>query len=159
MTLNKMMVIGNAGTDPEMRYTPNGNPVTSFRLATNRRYTTADGEQHEETEWFTVTAWNRLAEVVNQYVTKGMRVYAEGRLKSDSWTGNDGQVRFRNEITANQVLFLDPAAAAAADGQGTAAPRWSSGGRRGRGRPTGSGAGRCRGPTLVASRPIGEECG
>ena len=94
MTMNKMLVIGNAGTDPEMRYTPNGNAVTSFRLATNRRYTTADGEQHEETEWFTVTAWNRLAETVNQYVTKGMKVYAEGRLKSDSWTGQDGQTRF-----------------------------------------------------------------
>ena len=122
MTLNKMIVIGNVGSDPEMRYTPNGNPVTSFRLATNRRYTTSDGEQHEETEWFTITAWNKLAEQVNQFVTKGMRVYADGRLKSDSWTGNDGQVRFRNEITANQVLFLDRAPAAAADGEGTVGP-------------------------------------
>jgi len=111
MTMNKILVIGNAGTDPEMRYTPNGNPVTSFRLATNRRYTTSDGEQREETEWFTVTAWNRLAETVNQYVTKGMKVYAEGRLKSDSWTGQDGQTRFRIEIVANDVRFLDRAGA------------------------------------------------
>ena len=109
MTLNKMIVIGNVGTDPEMRYTPNGNPVTSFRLATNRRYTTSEGEQRDETEWFTVTAWNRLAEQCNQYVTKGMKIYAEGRLKSDSWTGNDGQTRFRNEIVANEVRFLDRA--------------------------------------------------
>ena len=107
MSMNKMLVIGNVGTDPEMRYTPNGNPVTSFRLATSRRYTTSEGEQREETEWFTVTAWNRLAETCNQYVTKGMRVYAEGRLKSDTWTGNDGQNRFRNEIVANEVRFLD----------------------------------------------------
>ena len=107
MGLNKILVIGNVGTDPEMRYTPNGSPVTSFRLATNRRYTTSGGEQREETEWFTITAWNQLAERCNQYVTKGMRIYAEGRLKSDSWTGNDGQTRFRNEIVANQVLFLD----------------------------------------------------
>lgn len=107
MSLNKMLVIGNVGTDPEMRYTPNGNPVTSFRLATNRRYTSSDGEQREETEWFTVTAWNQLAEHVNQYVVKGRRVYAEGRLKSDTWTGNDGQQRFRNEIVAGTVLFLD----------------------------------------------------
>ena len=92
MTLNKILVIGNVGTDPEMRYTPNGNPVTSFRLATNRRYTTSEGEQREETEWFTITAWNKLAEQCNQYVTKGMKIYAEGRLKSDSWTGNDGQM-------------------------------------------------------------------
>ena len=110
MTMNKMLVIGNVGTDPEMRYTPNGNPVTSFRLATNYRYTTSDGEQREETEWFTITAWSKLAEQCNQYVTKGMKIYAEGRLKSDSWTGNDGQTRFRNEIVANQVRFLDRAA-------------------------------------------------
>ena len=105
--LNKMLVIGNVGTDPDMRYTPNGNPVTSFRLATGRTYTTADGERRDETEWFTVTAWRQLAEQCNQYLTKGRRVYVEGRLKSDTWTGNDGQVRFRNEIIADRVLFLD----------------------------------------------------
>ena len=107
MSLNKILVIGNVGTDPDMRYTPNGSPVTSFRLATNRRYSTANGEQREETEWFTITAWNQLAEQCNQFVTKGMRVFAEGRLKSDSWTGNDGQTRFRNEIVASQIVFLD----------------------------------------------------
>ena len=125
MSMNKLLAIGNVGTDPEMRYTPNGNPVTSFRLATNRRYTTAEGEQREETEWFTVSAWNKLAETCNQYVTKGMRVYVEGRLKSDTWTGNDGQTRFRLEITANDVRFLDrPGAgegAAGEDGEAGAA--------------------------------------
>ena len=105
--LNKMTLIGNVGTDPEMRYTPNGNPVTSFTVATYRRYTTAEGEQREETEWFTVSAWNRLGETINQYLTKGRRVYVEGRLKSSTWTGNDGETRFRNEITANQILMLD----------------------------------------------------
>ena len=105
--LNKMTLIGNVGTDPEKRYTPNGNPVTSFTVATNRRYTTAEGEQREETEWFTVSAWNRLGETINQYLTKGRRVYVEGRLKSSTWTGNDGETRFRNEITANQILMLD----------------------------------------------------
>ena len=105
--LNKMTLIGNVGTDPEMRYTPNGNPVTSFTVATNHRYTTAEGEQREETEWFTVSAWNRLGETINQYLTKGRRVYVEGRLKSSTWTGNDGETRFRNEITANQILMLD----------------------------------------------------
>lgn len=107
MSLNKILVIGHVGTDPDMRYTPNGSPVTSFRLATNRRYSTSSGEQREETEWFTITAWNQLAEQCNQFVTKGMRVFAEGRLKSDSWTGNDGQTRFRNEIVASQIVFLD----------------------------------------------------
>ena len=105
--LNKIMVIGNLGTDPDMRYTPNGHPVTSFRLATGRTYTTADGERREDTEWFTVVAWRQLAEQCNQYLTKGRRIYVEGRLKSDSWTGDDGQTRFRNEIVASSVLFLD----------------------------------------------------
>ena len=110
MSLNKILVIGNLGTDPEMRYTPNGNPVTSFRIATSRRYTT-QGEQREETEWFRVVAWNRLAEQCNQFLTKGRRVYVEGRLKSDSWVGNDGQTRFTNEINANQIVFLDSGSA------------------------------------------------
>ncbi len=107
--LNKIMVIGNVGTDPEMRYTPNGSPVTSFRLATNRAYTSSDGERHEETEWFTIVAWNQLAEQCNQYLHKGRRAYVEGRLSSRSWEGQDGQTRFRNEIIANRVLFLDGA--------------------------------------------------
>ena len=111
MTMNKVLVIGNVGNDPEMRYTPNGNPVTSFSVATNRRYTTSDGEQREETEWFRVSAWNKLAETCNQYVTKGMKVYVEGRLKSDTWTGNDGETRFSLEISAHDVRFLDRAPA------------------------------------------------
>ena len=127
--LNKILVIGNVGTDPEMRYTPNGHPVTSFRLATNRTYTTFEGERREETEWFTVTAWRQLAEQVNQYVTKGKRVYAEGRLKSDTWGGQDGQNRFRNEIVADRVLFLDRAPQTGPEGEfGGDAPAGSQGG-------------------------------
>ena len=101
------MVIGNVGTDPEMRYTPSGSPVTSFRIATSRSYNAQDGERKQETEWFTVVAWNSLAEQVNQYLAKGRRAYVEGRLQSHSFQGNDGQMRFRNEIIANRVLFLD----------------------------------------------------
>ena len=89
MSMNKILVIGNVGSDPEMRYTPNGTAVTSFSLATNRVYTNASGERKEETEWFTVNAWGREAENSNQYVTKGMKIYAEGRLKTDTWTGNE----------------------------------------------------------------------
>ena len=100
MSLNKMLLIGNLGGDPEMRYTANGSPVTTFSVATNRRYKTRDGEQREETEWFRVVTWNQLAETCNQYLTKGRRVYVEGRLKSDTWTGQDGQTRFTNEINA-----------------------------------------------------------
>tara|TARA_Y100001936_G_C16093519_1_gene689074 strand:+ start:1988 stop:2398 length:411 start_codon:yes stop_codon:yes gene_type:complete len=101
------MIIGNVGTDPEMRYTPSGSPVTSFRIATSRSYNAQDGERKQETEWFTVVAWNNLAEQVNQYLAKGRRAYVEGRLQSHSFQGNDGQMRFRNEIVANRVLFLD----------------------------------------------------
>jgi len=90
-----------------MRYTPSGNPVTSFRLAASRTYTTADGERRDETEWFTVVAWQRLAELCNQFLSKGRRAYVEGRLRSRTWEGRDGQMRFVNEIVANQVLFLD----------------------------------------------------
>ena len=102
-----MTAIGNLGTDPEMRYTPNGSPVTSFRLATTRSYTAGDGERRQETEWFTVVTWNRLAELCNQHLSKGRKVYVDGRLQSRSWEGRDGVTRFRVEIVANQVLFLD----------------------------------------------------
>ena len=109
--LNKVMIIGNVGTDPEMRYTPQGTPVTSFRLATSRTYTTPEGERRQETEWFQVVTWNRLAENCNQFLAKGRRVYVEGRLHSHTWDGPDGQRRFRNEIIANSVIFLDRQAA------------------------------------------------
>ena len=105
--LNKIMVIGNLGTDPEMRYTPNGNAVTSFRLAVSRSFTPRDGERRQETEWFRIVAWNQQAESCNQYLQKGRRVYVEGRLKSSTWEGRDGQTMFTNEINAERVLFLD----------------------------------------------------
>ncbi len=105
--LNKIMVIGNVGTDPEMRFTPSGSPVTSFRMATSRNYTTGDGERKQETEWFDVVTWNRLAETCNQFLTKGQRAYVEGRLRTRTWDGQDGQRHTRVEIVANRVLFLD----------------------------------------------------
>lgn len=105
--LNKVMIIGNVGTDPEMRFTPNGNPVTSFRIATSRSFTTGEGERKQETEWFDVVTWNRLAETCNQFLAKGQRAYVEGRLRTRSWEGQDGQKHFRIEIVASRVLFLD----------------------------------------------------
>jgi single-strand DNA-binding protein len=109
--LNKVMLIGNVGTDPEMRYTANGNAVTTFRLACSRNYTTPEGERREETEWFSVVTWNKLAETCSQYLQKGRRAYVEGRLRTRSWEGQDGQRRFRTEVIANTVLFLDRAQA------------------------------------------------
>ncbi|MDR9459283.1 MAG: single-stranded DNA-binding protein [Dehalococcoidia bacterium] len=111
-SLNKVMVIGNLGTDPEMRFTPNGNQVTSFRIASTRTYTTSEGERQQETEWFTVTTWGKLAETCNQYLAKGRRAYVEGRLRTRNWEGQDGQKRFNTEIVANTVIFLDRPGAA-----------------------------------------------
>jgi single-strand DNA-binding protein len=106
--LNKLIVMGNLGTDPDMRYMPNGNAVTDFRLAVNRRYTpSGGGDPVEETEWFTVTSWNRQAETVNQFLTKGQRVLVEGRFRSRTWTTNEGQPRCSHEILADRVVFLD----------------------------------------------------
>jgi single-strand DNA-binding protein len=104
--LNKIILIGNLGNDPEMRYTPNGNAVSSFRMAVSRSYSVADGERREETEWFTVTAWNRLAETVNQFLSKGRQVYVEGRLSTSEWQDREGQKRFSLEVTAQTVHFL-----------------------------------------------------
>jgi len=120
-SLNKIMLIGNVGTDPEMRFTPNGNPVTSFRIATNRVYTASDGERKKETEWFTIVAWQKLAESCNQSLTKGQRVYVEGRLRTSTWEGQDGQKRSRVEVVADRVLFLDRQAMATLPGDDVAA--------------------------------------
>ena len=104
--MNKIIVIGNLGRDPEMRYTPNGQSVTSFSIASSRKYTTSAGEQREETEWFNVSAWGRHAELCNQYLTKGRQVYVEGRLHSRTYETRDGQTRFVNEINLTDVQFL-----------------------------------------------------
>ena len=115
VSVNKMTIIGNLGNEPEMRFTPGGRPVTSFRVATNWRYTTPEGERKEETEWFTIVCWGRLAEQCNQFLTKGRLVYVEGRLRLRSWEGQDGQKRSRNEIVADRVKFLDRQAVAATE--------------------------------------------
>jgi len=117
--LNKVMLIGNVGTDPEMRYTANGNAVATFRIACNRNYSGPDGERKEETEWFSVVTWNKLAETCSQFLQKGRRAYVEGRLQTRSWDGPDGQRRYRTEVIANTVLFLDrPQAASLGDDPG-----------------------------------------
>ncbi|HEY3107496.1 MAG TPA: single-stranded DNA-binding protein, partial [Chloroflexota bacterium] len=105
--LNKVMIIGNVGRDPEMRYTPSGSAVTSFSVAVSRRWTTPDNQTRDETEWFNVVAWDKLAETCNQLITKGRKVYIEGRLQTRSWEGQDGQKRYRTEVIAATMLLLD----------------------------------------------------
>ena len=106
-SLNKVTIIGNTGQEPEMRFTPGGKPVTSFSVATNWMYTDQSGERKQETEWFNVVAWNRLAEQCNQFLAKGKLVYVEGRLHTRTWEGQDGQSHTRIEVIANRVIFLD----------------------------------------------------
>lgn len=107
--LNKVMIIGNLGKDPEMRFTANGSAVANFNVAVSRQYAGSDGERREDTEWFTVVAWNKLAEQCNQFLQKGKKVYVEGRLQTRSWDGQDGQKRYRTEVVAQEVQFLDRA--------------------------------------------------
>ena len=115
----KLIIVGNLGRDPEMRYTSDGTPVTNFSVATNRRWTNADGSQGEETVWFRVSAWRRLAEVCNEYLERGRQVLVEGRLQPDTetggprvWTGRDGEARASYEMTALAVKFLGRAGVA-----------------------------------------------
>ena len=99
-SLNRIEIIGNVGKEPEMRFTPSGKPVTSFSVAVNSKF----GEK-ESTEWFSVVAWNKLAETCNQYLQKGQQVFIEGRLQTRTWE-TDGLKHYKAEVIANKVLFL-----------------------------------------------------
>lgn len=112
-SLNKVMIIGQVGRDPEMRFTPSGRPVTTFPVATTRAWTASNGERREETEWFNVVAWGGLAEICKQRLRKGMYVYVEGRLQTRGWEDEKGQKHYRTELVANEMILL---------GEGTAAP-------------------------------------
>ena len=120
--LNKVMVIGHLGKDPEMRYTPSGRPVTTFTLAVSRSWSSADGERHAETEWFNVVAWGNLAEICKQYLNKGQQVYVEGRLQTRRWEDKEGQKRTSVEIVASEMMMLgDRRDASQAGEEGSAA--------------------------------------
>jgi len=105
-SLNKVMIIGNLGRDPEMRFTANGQAVANFSVACNRRYTTRDGEQRDETEWVRVVCWGRQAEIAGQYLQRGSQVYVEGRLQTRSWEDQQGQTRYMTEVVANTFQML-----------------------------------------------------
>ena len=113
-TINRVELLGRVGTDPEMRYTPGGTAVTNLRLATDRYH--RDGE--DETDWHNVVIWGKTAEAVNEYVVRGQRIYIAGRLAHRSWEGNDGQRRYRTEIHAQDVVFLDLANGLSGAGHG-----------------------------------------
>jgi single-strand DNA-binding protein len=106
-SLNKVILIGNLTRDPELRYTPSGTAVCTFGLATNRSWTTQNGELKEQTEFHRIVAWNKLAELCQQLLTKGRKIFAEGRLSTRAWTGQDGTQRSTTEIVIEDMIILD----------------------------------------------------
>jgi single-strand DNA-binding protein len=105
--VNKVILIGRLGQDPELRYTGNGTAVCNMRLATDDSYNDSDGNLVERTEWHRVVAWSRLAEICNEYLEKGSQVYVEGRLQTRQWEDRDGNTRYTTEVVARNVQFLD----------------------------------------------------
>ena len=122
--LNKVMLIGNLGADPELRFTANGAAVANFRIACSRTYTDRDGQRQEVTEWVTIVAWQRLAELVGQYLSKGRPVYVEGRLQTRQWQDREGNNRYTTEVVANDIQFLGGRGGGGGDGGGAGGGNW-----------------------------------
>ena len=125
MSFNRIILVGNLGRDPELRYTPQGTPVCSFSMATNERRKDKTGEMQDQTTWFRVTLWGRQAETASQYLSKGRPVYIEGRLRVEEWTDRDGKPRHTLEVHATDMQFIggraeEPLAEKAAAGVGPA---------------------------------------
>jgi single-strand DNA-binding protein len=106
MSFNKIILVGNLGRDPELRYTPQGTPVCSFTVATNEKRKDRAGEAQDFTTWFRVTLWGRQAETASQYLTKGRPIYVEGRLRLEEWTDRDGKQRYTLEVHATDMQFI-----------------------------------------------------
>lgn len=131
-SVNKVILVGNLGRDPEMRYLPSGEAIANLAIATSRKYKNKAGEMVEETEWHRVTFFGKLAEIAGQYLKKGRSVYVEGRIKTDKYTGKDGVEKYSTQIIANEMQML--------------------GGREGMGEPSGE-AGEAAGYSRPAPRP------
>ncbi len=110
--VNKVILIGRLGTDPEIRYTPSGTAVANFNVATNERWTNKQGEKQERTDWHRIVAWRKLGEFCGQYLKKGKQVYIEGRLQTRSWEDRDGNKRWTTEVVADRIQFVGPPEAA-----------------------------------------------
>ena len=106
--VNKAILVGNLGRDPELRHTPNGQAVVNFTLATSETWTDKSGERQERTEWHRIVVWGKTAEMCNQYLSKGRTVYVEGRIQTREWEDKDGNKRYTTEINANTVNFIGP---------------------------------------------------
>ncbi|MFN0119351.1 MAG: single-stranded DNA-binding protein [Blastocatellia bacterium] len=121
-SFNKITIVGYLGRDPELRYTPQGTAVCSFSIATTERRKDKSGEMQDQTTWFKVAAWNRLAEVANQYLSKGKQVYIEGRLRTEEYTDKEGKLRTSLEVTANDIQFIGARGDEAGMSSGASAP-------------------------------------
>lgn len=132
--VNKVILIGNLGRDPELRYTQNGQPVANFSLATSEQFTKKDGSRDERTEWHRIVAWGRTAELCAQYLAKGRTVYVEGRLQTREWENREGQKQRTTEVVAQTVQFLG-----GPRGGGSGGPGGGSGGNGGSGGGAGEG--------------------
>ena len=119
--INKVILIGRLGTDPEVRYTTGGGAVANFNLATNESWTDKNGQKQERTEWHKIVVWGKLGELCGQYLSKGRQAYCEGRLQTRDWTDKDGNKRYTTEVVAQNIQFLggrsDSAGAGASSGQ------------------------------------------
>ena len=147
-SINKVILIGNLGRDPELRYTQSGKAVASFSLATTDRFSTREGDRQERTEWHRITVWDKTAENCAQYLSKGRSVYVEGRLQTREWEDKEGQKRRTTEITAQTVQFLGGRGGGSGSGSG------SGGGGGTGGAASGSGGGFDEGPTPPPSDDI-----
>jgi len=114
-SVNKAILVGNLGADPEIRYTSSGQGVANFRIATNRVYTDRNGQRQEQTEWHNIVAWGKLAEICERYLKKGSSVYIEGRIQTRSWEDQSGQRRWTTEVVAQQMTMLGSAGGARGD--------------------------------------------
>jgi len=134
--VNKVLLIGNLGQDPEVRYTQNGTAVANLSVATNRQYKDRNGEKQTETEWHRVTAWARLAEICGEYLRKGSQVYIEGRIQTDKWQDRDGNDRYTTKVIASEMQMLG-----GGGGQGSGGGGAGQGSGGGGGAPSGGGGG------------------
>jgi single-strand DNA-binding protein len=108
-SVNKVILVGNVGKDPEVKYSTSGTPIVKFSLATNERFKNRNHEWQERTEWHSIVAWQRLAEIVGEYVAKGSKLYVEGKIQTSSWEdGQSGERKYRTEIVARDLLLLAP---------------------------------------------------
>lgn len=134
-SINKVILIGNLGSDPEVKYTPSGTAVANFNIATNESWNSKDGKKEEKTEWHRIVVWSKLAELCGEYLAKGRTVYVEGRLQTREWNDKDGNKRYTTEIVANTVQFLGGPSAGGEKSSRPAAGMSAGGGSRGESAP------------------------